>query len=340
MTVTPGTTLTQGQSASVNLNIVNDGTTTFTGQYQVNLYNLDGTFVQTISTINESTGLPSGYTYQNPYLTFSTSSISAVPGTYLLAAVHKPSGSPNFQLTGSSYFLNPIKVTVKQPTIQPDQYETNNNQGQAFTLPIAFSGNTAIRSTVGSNCHLGSDYDYYKINLPAGYTYSISPRLHDSYNSSNGNTYTLDALFSYSTDGITWSDAFDDLISGNISANGGGTLYFHVAPFFAGETGTYLLDMAINRTLITGANEVELSNSVMLYPNPSNGKVTLDFTGIAQNVTQINILNIQGQSIYTKSQPKNQYINQLDLSDYPEGIYTIQFQTLTGVLNKKLILKK
>jgi len=340
MTVTPGTTLTQGQSASVNLNIVNDGTTTFTGQYQVNLYNLDGTFVQTISTINEATGLPSGYTYQNPYLTFSTSSISAVPGTYLLAAVHKPSGSPNFQLTGSSYFLNPIKVTVKQPTIQPDQYETNNNQGQAFTLPIAFSGNTAIRSTVGSNCHLGSDYDYYKINLPAGYTYSISPRLHDSYNSSNGNTYTLDALFSYSTDGITWSDAFDDLISGNISANGGGTLYFHVAPYFAGETGTYLLDMAINRTLITGANEVELSNSVMLYPNPSNGKVTLDFTGIAQNVTQINILNIQGQSIYTKSQPKNQYINQLDLSDYPEGIYTIQFQTLTGVLNKKLILKK
>lgn len=340
MTVSPSTTLTQGQSASVNLNIRNDGTTTFTGQYQVNLYELDGSFVQTINTINETNGLPSGYTYQNPYLTFNTSSITAPPGTYLLAAVHKPTGSSNFQLTGSTYHQNPIKVTVKLPTIQADQYEANNTQGQSYTLPVTFSGNSATRNTVGSNCHLGSDYDYYKINLPAGYTYSITPRIHDSYNSGNGNTYTLDALFSYSTDGNTWSDAFDDIIGGSISANGGSTVYFHVSPYFTGETGTYLLDMSITRTLSTGINKIDLANSVKVFPNPSNGNITLDLTGLSQNVTQINILNVQGQNVYTISQDNNQEINQLDLSDLSEGIYLIQIQTANGVLSKKLIIKK
>jgi hypothetical protein len=65
----------------------------FYGQYQVNLYELDGSFVQTINTINENNGLPSTYTYQSPFITLSTTSITADPGTYLLAVVHKPNGS-------------------------------------------------------------------------------------------------------------------------------------------------------------------------------------------------------------------------------------------------------
>ena len=39
----------------------------------VGLYNLDGTWAQTIGTMNETNGLPSAYTYQSPFLTFSTS---------------------------------------------------------------------------------------------------------------------------------------------------------------------------------------------------------------------------------------------------------------------------
>ena len=35
-------------------------------------------------------------------------------------------------------------------------------------LPVTFSSNTADVSTPGSNCHVGNDYDYYKIDLPVG----------------------------------------------------------------------------------------------------------------------------------------------------------------------------
>lgn len=340
MVLTPGTTFTQGQAASVNFNIRNEGNATFYGQYQVNLYELDGSFVQTINTVDENNGLQSGYTYQNPYITLSTSSITAAPGTYLLAVVHRPDGSANWQLTGSTYHQNPINVTVKLPSIQPDQYENNNLFSQSYTLPITFSGNTATRNTVGSNCHLGSDYDYYKINLPAGYTYTLTPRLHDSYNSGNGNTYSLDALFSYSTDGITWSDAFDDLISGSISANGGSTVYFHVSPYFTGETGTYLLDMIITRTVATGIKENELANEIKVYPNPTNGLVSIDLESFNVDINQISIINLQGQSIATVSDIKNQGIVDISLADYPSGIYFIQVHYMNGLLTKKLIIEK
>lgn len=339
MIVTPGTTLTQGQSASVNLNIVNDGSNTFIGQYGVGLYNLDGTLAQTIGTMNENNGLPSGYTYQSPYLTFNTSSVTVNPGTYLLAVQHNPNNS-GWQLTGSSYYLNPIKVTVVAPSLQPDIYEVNNNIGQSYNLPITFTGNNATKSTTGSNCHITSDNDFYKIVLPSGYNYTITPRIHDSYNSGNGNTYTLDGLFSYSTDGSTWSDAFDDVMIGNIALNGGGTVYFRVAPYFAGETGTYLLSMSLTRTSTVGINENQISENIIVYPNPAKDFVLIDFNELKGKLNQINLLNVQGQNVFTFNINDQSKIFNLPLTNLSDGIYFIQIQTENGILSKKLIISK
>jgi hypothetical protein len=247
MAVTPGLTLTQNQSASVKLNILNNGATTFFGQYQVGLYNLDGSLAQIIGTVSENNGLPPSYIYSSPYLTFSTPSLTVTPGTYLLAVQHNPSNT-GWQLTGSTNYINPIRVTVIAATLQPDIYEINDTVTQSFTLPISFSGNNSTVNTLNSNCHTGTDNDYYKINLPAGYNYNITPRLHDLYNSGNGIIYSVDALFSFSPNAVNWSEAYDDTIPNSIVMSGGHTIYFHVAPFFAGEKGTYLLDIQIIKT--------------------------------------------------------------------------------------------
>lgn len=246
ITTTPAGSFTEGEPAAVNVNIQNDGTATFTGQYQVNLYNLDGSFAQAIGTVDEAGGLPGGYTYLAPYLNFNSPAITAAPGTYLLAVLHQPTAG-SLQLTGSSYYQNPVKIIVQAAAIVPDAFEVNNTAAQAANLPVNFAGNTASLKTTGSNCHVSTDIDYYKLVLPAGFNYSINARLHDSYNSTNGNTYTLDALFTYSTDGINWSGTFDDLMPGNITLSGGQTLYFKVAPFFVGTTGSYLLDIQLSK---------------------------------------------------------------------------------------------
>lgn len=324
MTVSQGTTLTQGQGASVNLNIVNNGSSTFTGQYNVGLYTLDGTFVQTIGALNEVNGLPAGYTYSSPYLTFTTTAITAAPGSYLIALEHLPTNG-SWTLTGStSNFINPIRVTVVQAPYQADIYEVNDVFNQSYSLPLSFTSNTASVKTTGSNAHVGTDNDYYKIVLPSGYDYTITPRLQDSYSSNNGNTYTLDALFTYSTDGANWSSVYDDIISGNITVNNGGTIYFHVAPYFQGNVGTYLLDVNITRTVSLGVNENLFANNIKIYPNPTSSKVFFDNS--KEYFKEVSIYNYLGQEVKRSSFKTYETNQEIDLSSLSSGLYILNFK--------------
>ncbi len=283
------TTFVQGQSASVNLNLVNKSSPTFYGQFKVNLYNLDGTFAETIDSMNEINGLPYNYSYSSPYLTFTNTVLTSKPGTYLLAVMFKANTASNYILVGSTNFQNPIKIDVQSPPYSPDVFEPNNTQATSFNLPISFTGNTATKTTIGSNIHLGNDYDYYKMVLPAGYNYSVSSRIHDSYNSGNSQTYTVDGILSYSTDGTTWSDAFDDVIPSNIIVNGGGTIYFLVSPYFTGSTGTYLLEANITRTpILSTAKDITAFTTTGIVGVATINNATVNLTvNSSTNITSL-----------------------------------------------------
>lgn len=337
MKVTPGTTITQGQPVSVNLNVWNKGKTAFKGKYYVGLFNLDGSCAQTIDSIAEDNGLPSDYIYNDPYLTFSTSSVNVEPGTYLLATQYKTK-SGDWYIAGSTNYQNPIKITVVAPKIQPDIYETNNSVNQSYNLPVNFSGSNAIVNTKGSNCHITSDNDYYKVELPYGYQYTITPRIDDSANKNN--SYTLDGLFSYSTDGNNWSDAFDNVMTGNIIVNGGRTVYFHVAPYFAGQTGTYMLDMTITRTSLNGIIQKLSDNGIQVYPNPAKDFVVIDNNEFNGKLNQIKLINVLGESVYTANITDQNKLFRVPLINLSNGIYLIQFETGNGTSTKKLIISK
>jgi hypothetical protein len=232
-------------------------------------------------------------------------------------------------------------VIVEAPSILPDPYENNDLAANAYTLPISFTGNNATKNTVGSNLHIGTDNDYYKITLPAGYDYTISARLHDSYNSGNGNTYSLDGLFSYSTDnGLTWSENYDDVMTSNITIQNGGTVYFHAAPFFSGTTGTYLLDMTLARTIALGIHENQFAESIKVYPNPAKNFVILNSNDFEGKIDQVSLINIKGQSVLTTNLINQSKTIRLPLNEFSDGIYMIQFQTDKGIMTKKLILNK
>lgn len=325
----------QGRSFSAKVNLLNDGTSTFKGQYRLNLYNLDGTFVETIATLTENNGLPAGYTYSSPFLNFSTNALQAEPGTYLLAVLHKPSSSTDWELSGSTYQLNPIKVYVTVPEDTPDAYEVNNTASTAYSLPVNFSGNNANPATPGANCHNGTDYDFYRVALAPGYTYTLRPRLHDAYNSNNGNTYTLDALFSYSTDGSTWSDAFDDVLSQPIQMNGGSQLFIKVSPYFTGQTGTYLLDIPITRSATTGMEEV--AGGLRVYPNPGKGVFTIE-TPAAFQAKIYRVSDAGGRTVHEETVQDSAPQKQLKLN-LPAGLYLLEAEGKNGKLSQKLILQ-
>ena len=225
ITTTPSP-LVQGSSASVSVMIQNDDTSPWADSLYMGLYNMDGTWNSDIGYI---AGTSLAVSAVSGTLNFSTSSITAIPGSYLMVLWFKYAGS--WYLCGADYFQNPVTVNVVAPAPTPDIYEVNNTAATAYDLTstLSWSSNVAHTGTPGSTIHISSDQDYYKVTLSAGYNYSISARVNDIGGTDDGLTYTADVLWSYSTDnGSNWSPTYNNTMSGNIVINGGGTIILHV----------------------------------------------------------------------------------------------------------------
>ena len=83
------------------------------------------------------------------------------------------------------------------------------------------------------------------------------------------------------------------------------------------------------------------SNKMLVYPNPTNGILNIEFNNFDNRYTSLSIVNILGDEVY-KEQLENtsiKYSNQLDLSEYSNGIYFVKFSSIEKVITKKLILQ-
>jgi hypothetical protein len=117
-TIVPSpSTFVQGQAASVNVNIGNNGTSTYYGTYEAVLLDLQGNYVETIGTYTESTGLPAGYDYLSPYLTFSSSNIASPQGLYILAIAEEAQSTSQYYYCDGTTYINPILINVVNSTI-------------------------------------------------------------------------------------------------------------------------------------------------------------------------------------------------------------------------------
>jgi len=334
--ITPSpATFVQSQSASVNVNLLNAGATTFYGSYAAALYDLNGNFVQTIGTYNETGGLPSGYAYLSPYLTFSTAAITADPGTYILAIVRCQSGSSDWYLAGGQYYTNPVNIDVVGAPLYADTYESNNTVATSTNLTLSYSGNSAHKVTTGSNIHVPADEDFYKIILGTGYNYTISARVHDSYNSGNGQTYTDDVMFSYRINSGAWSDVYDDVMPGTINVTGAGTVYFDVASYFQGQTGTYLLDITVNRTSTSGVEPVSSAEqNILIIPNPATDVFEIRYDPGFEPNSYYQIFNVAGKIVQQNGLSAT--VSAIDIQSLSKGIYYVKIMNGDEVCVKKL----
>jgi hypothetical protein len=74
--------------------------------------------------------------------------------------------------------------------------------------------------------------------------------------------------------------------------------------------------------------------SFSIMPNPTTGILNIKSDKIIGKGT-IEVLNIQGQTIYKSSKTEQQ----IDLSNQPKGIYFLQINSEDGIINKKIILQ-
>ena len=339
MVLTPGSTMVQGEAASVHLDVTNTGTTDFTGTYDVSLYDLDG---YAVATIGELTGQNLAAGSHTNGLNFSTANLTCDPGTYLLAMQYLPDGTgQSWELTGSTNYLNPVEITVQQVPYGADPWEPNNTIQTASNLTVTFTGNAATINTLNANIANSqtTDYDYYKLVLPPGYSYTVGAMLYDLVNPGGpAQTYTVDAICSVSTDmGTTFTNTFDGLMVNSVVSQSGGTIYFLVSPKFTGEAGTYDLLLTVTRNPL-GINDLT-SEAINIYPNPAKDVLIVDLTAFTGNFNQVRIMNTQGQQVVTVN-PNGDKTFRVKVDNLPEGIYFLQLQTENGVYSKKFIIMK
>ncbi|MBX2844053.1 MAG: VCBS repeat-containing protein [Flammeovirgaceae bacterium] len=90
-----------------------------------------------------------------------------------------------------------------------------------------------------------------------------------------------------------------------------------------------------NSFVITGLENNFYSNSIMIYPNPTNGFVEIDFGQVFKSETQINIINAQGK-LFHSQKFTNDGKTSLDFSNYPTGIYLIEIKSGEGRALKRI----
>lgn len=86
--------------------------------------------------------------------------------------------------------------------------------------------------------------------------------------------------------------------------------------------------------LITGIEE--MINSVSIYPNPSNGVVTIEWPNQSIKIHKLTLLDSQGKGNLVKYEVNGNYV-QFNVSDFPAGIYLLNVHSDKGLLPIKVM---
>lgn len=165
-----------------------------------------------------------------------------------------------------------------------------------------------------------------------------------------------------STDcGVTWTDAFNKAGTALKTANATTNKFYPTITQWAsntvdlsafdGETevmisfeGTsaygnclYVDDIQILNGTALGVEEEFVNVSV--YPNPSNGLVTLNVIGLTNEIA-VQVINEFGQIVYQNVNTNGSGVQTLDLSFLSNGIYMINVRTENSVLTERISIVK
>lgn len=90
----------------------------------------------------------------------------------------------------------------------------------------------------------------------------------------------------------------------------------------------------------TSVHNISQNPSLLtVYPNPSNGKFTVTVEGLQEANCTLEICNYLGQEIYTSMFKAQQSILDIDLSDFPKGMYFVKVNNGTNVYTHKILIE-
>jgi len=82
-------------------------------------------------------------------------------------------------------------------------------------------------------------------------------------------------------------------------------------------------------------------NHLNVYPNPTRGLFKISFIAEKIDNFEITIVNAFGKLVSQEEKQSfiGEYTKQVDLSDYPRGIYMVQIRTSDSFVSKRIVVQ-
>jgi hypothetical protein len=89
-----------------------------------------------------------------------------------------------------------------------------------------------------------------------------------------------------------------------------------------------------------GLNEGSSVTNLEVYPNPASDEIHLQMQVEEKSQLRISLVNLTGQTVYSEELPgiSGVYSGNIDVSYLPAGLYFLEIRTLTGTMNKKILI--
>ena len=91
----------------------------------------------------------------------------------------------------------------------------------------------------------------------------------------------------------------------------------------------------------TNISQIDLEN-LLLYPNPTNGKVNIEFNSYTSEDVSYSVINLIGEKVFEGnfSSVVGNNILTIDISQFPNAIYTLKLISSNTTINKQIILER
>lgn len=324
-----------GEAFSVHTDFANGGNSDFSGDIGAWAYTADGrTDVGEIQILT-NLQLGAGNHWVNGQ-TFSCAGLNVPPGRYMIAFFNRPDGD-DWQFVNPGNYVNPVMIDVLPSVLTADRYEPNDAQGAAFGLTLSYSGNSGSVTTAGSNIHASGNDDYYRVTLPAGYTYNLTGALHDSWTDENGG-FTNDVSVMWNA-GDGWSEVYDDSTDA-FTVEGGRTVTFKVQSLFLGTLGTYRLDIRGTRAVSGVADPTAPAElALSAYPSPASTDLNVRLDRSFGRIISARLVDASGREGARVANGSSADAVHIDLTGVASGAYTLLVDTDRGALSRRVVVR-
>jgi len=104
------------------------------------------------------------------------------------------------------------------------------------------------------------------------------------------------------------------------------------------SAGTIVKELRIKQDASVSVNEINSSNNLNIYPNPTSGIITISSSQVIAN---IDVFDVTGKLVFSQQNCNKQTKSELDLSALTNGIYFIHAVTENGGVSKsKVVVSK